>query len=345
MTRLSSILGALAVLLLTGCETSEPAPESPFGTESYGRYMVGDSFTFDNPVLTWTVVSVEGERVYWRSDKGDEQVTGHDPLLPALEWKNPGKGGGRRVISDIKGSLFPLTEPGNMTFTSNVENWTIKDGQATPPQKWEYNWSCKVAGQETVEVPAGTFETYRVICGRYKPSELEFYYSPEIGHYVVMRIDDPANESTITRNLISFRRMALLGPDAVPELPPEPEMEAPAAMPAAPPEPAPAPPPPPPQTKELAPPPPPPVYSGGSGPRAVLGAFSTEENAVRAWSIYRREYGDVLGGLEPQIKPVTFSSQGTLFRLATQRLESGATAKEMCRKIRSRGGECFVSTK
>lgn len=343
MTRLSAVLGALcAVILLAGCETTKPKSDSPFGADAPGRYMVGDSFTFDNPVLTWTVVSVEGEKVYWRSDKGDEQVTGHDPLLPALEWKNPGRGGGRRTISDIKGALFPLTEPGNMTFTSRVENWTMKDGEATPPQKWDYNWSCKVAGEETVEVPAGKFDTFKVICGRYKPTELEFFYSPDIGHYVVMRIDDPASESTITRNLVSFRRMALLGPDAEVVLPPEPEMEPPVAT--APPPPEPAPPPPPPAAKELEPPKKPGVGTG-SGPRAVLGAFSTEENAARAWGIYRNKYGDVLGGLSPQIKAVTFRAQGTLFRLATERLESSVTAKDVCRRIRDRGGECFVTNR
>jgi hypothetical protein len=341
MTRLPAVMGALfGLLLLSGCGASKPESGGPFGTQAPGRYMVGDSFTFDNPVLTWTVVSVEGEKVFWRSDKGDEQVTGHDPLMPALQWKNPGRGGGRRTISDVKGALFPLTEPGNMTFTSRVENWTMKDGQATPPQKWEYNWSCKVSGEETVEVPAGKFDTYKVICGRYKPTELEFFYSPEIGHYVVMRIDDPASESTITRNLLSYRRMALLGPDAEVILPPEPEM----APPPMPKEPEPAPPPPAPSVKELEPPKKPTVGTG-SGPRAVLGAFSTEENAARAWGIYRKDYSDVLGGLSPQIKAVTFASQGTLFRLATERLESREAAKRVCNRIIDRGGECFVSTK
>ena len=223
-----------------------------------------------------------------------------------------------------------------MTFTTKVESWTIKDAQPTPPQKWEYNWSCSVAGQEKVEVPAGSFDTYRIVCGRYKPVELEFFYSPDIGHYVVMRIDDPASESTITRNLVSFRRMELLGPDAAAELPPEPEM-------APPPPPMPAPVPLPLETKELEPPKP--KYGAGSGPRAVLGAFSSEENAARAWAIYSKKYGDVLGGLNPEIKPVNFQSQGTLFRLSTETLESSGSAKEICRDIRSRGGECFVSTK
>ena len=43
-----------------------------------------------------------------------------------------------------------------------------------------------------MEVPAGAFETYKIQCGRYKPTELEFFYAPQIGHYVVMRIDDAA---------------------------------------------------------------------------------------------------------------------------------------------------------
>lgn len=336
MIRLSAILGALCgALLLAGCGTNQ-ASDGPFGTEKAGRYMVGDSFTFDNPILTYTVVSVEGDKVYWRSDQGDEQVTMHDPLLPALEWKNPGRGGGRRAITDMKGALFPLTEPGNMTFTSNVENWTFKDGAPTPPLKWEYNWSCNVAGQEEVEVPAGKFDTFKVVCGRYKPNELEFFYAPKIGHYVVMRLDDPSSGSTITRNLVSFRRMALLGPDAVPLLPPEPEL-------APPPPPLPAPPPPPPEIEVLEPPKP--KISAGSGPRAVLGAFGTEENAVRAWAIYRKKYGDVLDGLDPEIKPVTFRSQGTLFRLSTEKLESSAAAKKVCQSIRGRGGECIVSSK
>lgn len=330
MARLSAVLGVLgALLLLSGCGGKKY--DGPFGTEKPGRYMVGDSFTFDNPMTTYTVVAVEGERVFWRTDQGDEQVTGHDPLMPMLQWKNPGRGGGRRVITDVKGALFPLTQSGNMTFTANVESWRIKDGQAEPPQKWQYNWSCKVSGQEMMEVPAGKFDTFRAICGRYKPTEVELFYSPEIGHYVVMRLDDPATESTITRNLVTFRRMALLGPDAQAQLPPEPEMAPP---------PIPAPPPPPPEPKEL-PPPPPPTLSG-NGPRAVLGLYSTEENAVRAWGIYLKKHGDVLEGLKPQIKTVTFRSQGTLFRLATERLESSATAQDICRAVKRRGGECLV---
>ncbi len=330
MSRWSGIAGALfGALLLTAC-TSDGDQEG-YGTEAPGRYMVGDSFTFDNPQETWTVVSIEGERVYWRSDRGDEHVTGHDPLMPALEWKFVGEGGGRRQFSDIKGSLFPLKKGNLLTYTSSVENWTVKDGVREQPQSWQYNWSCNVAGTERMEVPAGSFDTYKVVCGRYKPSEIEFFYAPRIGYFVVMRIDDPANEGTVVRNLLSFNRVALGGePVAVAPPPPPP--------------PPPLPPPEPEPTQE-----PPPVKplgpETGDGPRVVLGAFSSEENAERGWQIYKDGNADLLGDLNPVISPVRFRGQGTLFRLATERLESGSVAQSLCSKLKARGLECLISNK
>lgn len=320
----SAGIGLLGFLLIGACTSPEEAFDG-FGSERPGRYTVGDSFTFDNPTLTWSVVEVEGEKVFWRSDRGDEQVTGHDPLLPAIEWKNPTQGGGRRKISDMKGSLFPLKAGNRMTFTSEVESWTTTDGTASDVQTWRYNWSCSVSSPETIEVQAGTFETYKVQCGRYKPTELVFYYAPRIGHYVVTRIDDATGQGTVTRNLISFRRIALGGQELAP-LPPPPS-------------------PPVVETQPVEPPPPvvklpelPPAVPTGSGPRVVLGLYSTQGNAIRAWeNTYIKQYGDLLGDLEPD-----FSSVGRRFQAATERLESVAAARELCGKLKARGQECVV---
>ncbi len=54
---------------------------------------------------------------------------------------------------------------------------------------------------------------------------------------------------------------------------------------------------------------------------------------------------DLLGGLNPVISPVRFRGQGTLFRLATERLESGSVAQSLCSKLKARGMECLVSNK
>lgn len=327
MTRLRgagiALLGALSVAACGAPDTFDG-----FGTERPGRYSVGDSFTFDNPTLTWSVVGVEGERVSWRSDRGDEQVTGHDPLLPALEWKNPTQGGGRRSISDVKGALFPLKAGNRMTFTSEVESWTTTEGTAGDVQSWRYNWSCSVNDAETIEVQAGSFETYKVQCGRYKPTELVFYYAPRVGHYVVTRIDDATGQGTVTRNLISYRRVALGGAELAPPPPPPPPPPVVETQPVAPP-----PPPEPPVVKLPDPSPP-----TGAGPRVVLGLYSTRGNAVRAWeNTYIKKYSDLLGDLEPD-----YSQVGKRFQAATERLESAEAARALCGKLKSRGQECVV---
>ncbi len=332
-----ALLGCALLLQACGPTTGGGGGEkSPFGSDNPGRYSVGDRFTFDNPILTWSVVSVEGENVFWRSDKGDEQVTGHDPLLPALQWKNPDKGGGTRALTDLKGSLFPL-KPGNrMTFTSNVESWGSDAGEK--PRSWQYGWSCNIAGEERIEVQAGSFDTFKILCGRIKSDELIFYYAPDIGHYVVMRIDDPENNSTVTRNLVSFSRIALGGsplPESVAIMPPaEP------APPPAPVVPRPMTPPPAPE-----PPPPAPTVASGKGPRVHIASFSSEENAARGWGIFQRENQALLGGLKPYVVRADLGSKGIFFRLMTQRMQDRAAARELCRKLKARGVGCRVTSR
>lgn len=326
-------------LLLAACEpTTGGGAGSPFGPDSPGRYSVGDRFTFDNPILTWSVVSVEGESVRWRSDRGDEQMTGHDPLLPALEWKNPDQGGGKRALTDLKGSLYPLKSGNRMTFTSNVESWNGEPGDE--PRSWQYGWSCNIAGEEVIEVQAGSFDTFRILCGRIKSDELVFYYAPKIGHYVVMRIDDPENNSTITRNLVSFSRIALGGSPLPEDMAAMPPLQP--APPPAPVVPQPTTPPPAPTPKAV---PSPPAAAAGKGPRVHIASFSSEENATRGWGIFQRENKTLLGGLKPYVVRADLGSKGVFFRLMTQRMDNRAAAKELCRKLKARGVACRVTSK
>lgn len=163
------------------------------------KYRVGDRYTFDNPVVRWQVVAIEGERVRWLSDAGDRQVTGFNPLLPALEWNNQKSGSGRRFIRDVEGSLFPMKVGATLRFRSTVTT-------SSPPFGWEHAWSCSVTGQEDVEVLGNVFDTFVVACGREEPGEVVFYYAPKVGHYVVQRIGATGGSRGRTRNLLSFER-------------------------------------------------------------------------------------------------------------------------------------------
>lgn len=200
------------VLLPAGCKSlpgleflssSEPAPAvaaDAGGAEAEAvKFRVGDQFAFDNPFVRWEVVSVEGDRVRWRSDTGDEQVTRLNILLPALEWRSRTAGTGRRFIRDEVGSLFPMKVGATLSFRSTVTT-------SKPPFGWEHQWSCNVTGQEDVKVLNNLFETFVVACGREKPDEIVFYYAPKVGHYVVQRTAGADGNPDRTRNLLSFKR-------------------------------------------------------------------------------------------------------------------------------------------
>ncbi len=99
---------------------------------------VGDPYTFGNPIATWRVVSVEDRRVTWRSDTGNEQITGRNPLLPALAWRSEKSGSGQRIITDQMGSLFLMKVGARTTFRAAVT--TDK-----PPYGWSFDWQCEVS--------------------------------------------------------------------------------------------------------------------------------------------------------------------------------------------------------
>jgi hypothetical protein len=181
------------------------------------RFAVGDRIVLDNPVTRWQVAAIEGDRVQWVSDTGDRQVTGFNPLLPALEWKSRTAGTGQRFIRDVVGSLFPMQVGATMSFRSTVVT-------SEPPFGWEHNWSCSVTGKQVVQVLVSSYDTFVVGCGREKPGEVIFYYSPKVGYYVVQVTAGADGDAPRTRNLLAYERadgtvLAGLTKGSVPPLP------------------------------------------------------------------------------------------------------------------------------
>lgn len=159
----------------------------------------GDRFTFDNPTVTWTVERVEDDRIFWRADNGDEQVTAQNVILPALAWSSAGQGRGRRLITEMSAPFFPLRAGKRVTFNSTVST-------DAPPYAWEFTWVCETLGAESVAVPAGRFDAYVIQCGRQRPDELTFHYAPAVGHYVRL-VSRPATggaQQSFTRELTDF---------------------------------------------------------------------------------------------------------------------------------------------
>lgn len=201
-------------LLLAGCsnvpaldsvtglfsrESKSDTPDSESATGAPVRFTLGDRYTFDNPIERWEVVAIKGEKVYWRSDLGERQVTGFNPLLPPRQWFGRDKGKGRRLIRDQEGALFPIKVGATLKFRSTVTT-------DRPPFGWEHEWTCRVTGEEALQTLGGQFETYIVKCGHESPDLITYRYAPKVGNYLVRRAKSADGKPDSVRNLLSFER-------------------------------------------------------------------------------------------------------------------------------------------
>lgn len=83
------------------------------------------------------------------------------------------------------------------------------------------------------------------------------------------------------------------------------------------------------------------IRSGNSRFVVQLGAFSTQQNAERAWQQAERRYG--LSGRAPLTATIDINGR-TLHRVAVAGFASQGDANRLCSTVRARGGACFVRT-
>lgn len=203
-----TILAALLCAGLGACVTTEKAdaPGSISAADpvmlEQPRFTAGDYYRFDQPDAVWRVAAIEDQDlVRWELEAGRGQLTYQHPFFPPLEWWSEGTGNGRRLISDVKGDLFPIAVGKRMTFKATVS-------ADTPPHAWEYDWSCESLREEEVTTPIGRFDTIVVQCGRVQPDEYMFWYAPTTGFYVRYRVTR-FGQPPLTRDLIGFRNAVL----------------------------------------------------------------------------------------------------------------------------------------
>ncbi len=162
---------------------------------------IGDTYVFDNPITSWEVVDIQNDRITWVSNQGARIITSNNPLLPSYEWISQSDGQGKRLISDMKGELFPLKKGNKTTFRSTV---SIND----QPSQWSFSWNCAILGEVNVTVPAGNFNAFSIVCARDASDTITYYYAPELGYYVRMEIGGNKGSILKQRNLLSYNNAA-----------------------------------------------------------------------------------------------------------------------------------------
>lgn len=183
---------AFASALLAGCSSVGSIGDSLGGNTPDDRlapapapiYAAGDTFVYteNGQPTREQVVSVAPDRVVWTNDSGLIWTKDAALVTPQLRWSShPELGRGQQTIIGSPEQLFPLQE-------GNVIAYSVRGSAENAPAGWQEEHRCVVSGQEDVQVPAGTYTTFRIDCQR-KDFLDSYFYSPVVQNYV-LRVRD-----------------------------------------------------------------------------------------------------------------------------------------------------------
>ncbi|EKV30374.1 hypothetical protein C882_4333 [Caenispirillum salinarum AK4] len=182
------IAAGLTLGLLTACNTTgveeQPVAATEVPAAEYTAPVEGHTVSrtrgsVEDAVVV-TVTEVTPETFAWRVDNSchGRSLTDAAYFAPNLEWNDCGDGAwasGTGEITGSSGSLWPLS-------VGKTASWdyvhTNSRGDADRNTR-----RCEVEDTARVTVPAGTFDTFKVVCNdRWRTRT--FYYAPEVNNVV-----------------------------------------------------------------------------------------------------------------------------------------------------------------
>jgi len=179
-------LGLLFIFSVVALDLS--ADEGVVDSESWvtlPQYQPGETFLFTNKRVE-RVEKVTGDLVVFSSRRGHRYVRHRNVVLPIMEWTMVGKSAKRTVYGDAE-SLWPLAVGKQAGFRVLT---TIHDEEKKRDTRHAALWQCHVAALEMIDVTAGQFSSYRIICDHYSEHSMRilnrytWHYSPAVNHYV-----------------------------------------------------------------------------------------------------------------------------------------------------------------
>lgn len=197
------LISALAVVGLSACAGMENAPSgvntakapkgAPFtvlGPASqplgampmFADHKVGTIHDYVNnkgEAYSWRTEGVNGSRIHIKSSGGCNDESDAEYLhYPSYKWWGcKGDDSENTEVGLEQGTIWPL-QLGN--------SWTVKwRGNSVDGRYWRNTASCEVVAEERVQVPAGEYDAYKVVCttrstNRKNRFERVRYYAPGV---------------------------------------------------------------------------------------------------------------------------------------------------------------------
>ena len=182
MKRIFTLSLALSTLISCSSGPETRPVTTQLGPAFQPTYNVGDRFVWETSEgqRTDEVVSIREGSPVWRSSNGSKWISSANIVLPASSWSSPGKeegfGNGEQSATEIRGAMFPLKVGNEMSMRVQGKSDSWPDG-------WDHRRNCEAKSQENITVPAGTFDTYKIVCVSGKRTRT-FFFAPELGHIV-----------------------------------------------------------------------------------------------------------------------------------------------------------------
>lgn len=176
---------------------AEAAPVIDFPSAPLPRYAPGDTFTYveGGQTVREQVLTTTPDKVVWTNDSGTVWTTTYDVSSPVLSWSgDPELGRGKQEIEGGTSNLFPMNK-------GSAVDYTVVGQAERRPDGWRVRHSCKVVDGVPLDVQAGRFFTYEIVCQR--PDHIEtLFYAPATQTYA--RRIRAFDTLTVTRDLAQF---------------------------------------------------------------------------------------------------------------------------------------------
>ena len=173
---------ASAMAVVAGCQSTKvetAAVKAELAPAVVPTFAVGSKWTWrekGKEDLTSEIVSVDGNKVAIQSDNGCKATFTGDGFNLWTRWENCGGSTGSSAYERPSG-IFPLEVGKKETYKASGKN--------DKGHTWSNTWTCKVTETANVTVPAGSFDTYHVVCKEERRRK-DYYFAPELGTSVII---------------------------------------------------------------------------------------------------------------------------------------------------------------
>jgi hypothetical protein len=162
------------MILACSAGTVKPAHAAALKPAELGHFPVGSKWSWlrNGEPLTITLVSKKGGIGAYESSNGCKYWQSDNFLIPETEVKNCYGYSGTTETKPSKPDIWPLAVGKTQTWTTTNHN--SKNGQTSTSRQ-----TCTVDSTEKVKVPAGAFDTYKILCVD-EAYLIQFYYAPNL---------------------------------------------------------------------------------------------------------------------------------------------------------------------